>query len=173
MQAANCYKQSKDPEAAVEMYLKCVECEPDEGFKANYYRDASRAIAQTDTQKYIELSKKAIEHYRMGARASQASSVAKEVATKLEDDYNYELAIEFYALAAELYEMENATMYMNQMLAKWCDLNLLEGNFNDFAKIIKTYEKIGRRCLSENLIRSQARDYFFKSSLCYLCNDDL
>ena len=45
MQAANCYKQSKDPEAAVNMYLKCIECEPDDGFKANYYRDASRAIA--------------------------------------------------------------------------------------------------------------------------------
>ena len=45
MQAANCYKQSKDPESAVEMYLKCIDCETDEDFKANFYRDASKAIA--------------------------------------------------------------------------------------------------------------------------------
>ena len=39
--------------------------------------------------------------------------------------------------------------------------------------IIKTYEKIGKRCLTENLMKSQARDYFFKATLCYLVNDDL
>ena len=99
--------------------------------------------------------------------------MAKEVANKLEDDYNYELAIEFYQMAAELYELENQVSYMNQMLAKWCDLNILLGNLSDMAKIIKTYEKVGKKCLSEGMLKSQARDYFFKSSLCFLVNDDL
>ena len=49
VQAANAYKHSKDPENAVEMYMKCIECEPDDGFKANFYRDASRVIAASDT----------------------------------------------------------------------------------------------------------------------------
>ena len=44
-QAANCYKHSNDKEAAVQMYLKCVECETDDGFKANHYKDAARTIA--------------------------------------------------------------------------------------------------------------------------------
>ena len=62
------------------MYLKCVECEPDDGFKANYYRDASRVIASTDSARYIELSKKAITYYQISGRVSQACAVAKEVA---------------------------------------------------------------------------------------------
>ncbi len=41
--------------------------------------------------------------------------MAKEVASGLEEDFNYELAIEFYAQAAELYELENQISYMNQM----------------------------------------------------------
>ena len=59
------------------------------------------------------------------------------------------------------------------MQAKYCDLNILIGNLKDMAMIIKTYEKIGKRCLTENLMKSQARDYFFKATLCYLVNDDL
>lgn len=59
-QAANCYKHNKDHEKALEMYMKCAECEPNEGFKANYIRDASILIKPIDTQKYIELSTQAI-----------------------------------------------------------------------------------------------------------------
>lgn len=43
-QAANCYKHAKDPEQAVEMYLKCVECEADEGFKANHFKEAAMCM---------------------------------------------------------------------------------------------------------------------------------
>ena len=104
---------------------------------------------------------------------SQACTLAKEVASQLENDYNYELAIEFYQEAALLYETDNQIMYMIQMQAKKCDLTILIGNFKEFANIIKTYEKIAKRVLSDNLVKSQAKDYFFKSGLCFLANDDL
>lgn len=48
-QAANCYKHAKQPENAVEMYLKCIECESDDGFKANYFKEAAFVMKQVDT----------------------------------------------------------------------------------------------------------------------------
>ena len=49
-QAANCFKHAREPEQAVEMYIKCIECEGDEGFKANYYKEAALTIKMHDTQ---------------------------------------------------------------------------------------------------------------------------
>lgn len=43
-QAANCFKHNRDFDRALDMYLKCAECESEEGFKANYYRDAANII---------------------------------------------------------------------------------------------------------------------------------
>lgn len=34
------------------------------------------------------------------------------------------------------------------MLAKWADLSILTDNKKDVAKVIKTYEKIGKKYLS-------------------------
>ena len=39
--------------------------------------------------------------------------MCKDCAEKLEEDYNYELAREFYEQAAGLYEMEGQASYMN------------------------------------------------------------
>ena len=95
-QAANCYKQNKDYESAVEMYIKCSNCESDEGFKANYYRDAAAAIKTVDTERYIKYTRDAIKLFQISGRTTQACSMCKECAEKLEEDYNYELARVFY-----------------------------------------------------------------------------
>lgn len=42
-----------------------------------------------------------------------------------------------------------------------------------FAELIKAYEKIGNKYLQTPLIKSQAKDFFFKSILCYLANTDI
>ena len=62
------------------------------------------------------------------------------------------------------------------MLLKSADLTILgarEGKQGlDFGKLIKTYEKIGYKFLQQNLIKTAAKDYFFKSCLCYFANED-
>ena len=95
-QAANCYKHAKDPEQAVEMYMKCVECESDDGFRANHYKEAAMCMKGHDTQRYLELVKQAIQLYQLTGRMTQACSMCKDCADKLEEDYNYEQAREFY-----------------------------------------------------------------------------
>ena len=42
------------------MYLKCIECEADDGFKANHYKEAAMCVKQHDTQKYLSFIKNAI-----------------------------------------------------------------------------------------------------------------
>ena len=87
--------------------MKCIECESDDGFKANYYKEAALCMKANDTQKYIELITLAIKMYQMVGRMSQACSMAKDCAEKTEEDYNYEQARDFYEQAANLYEIDN------------------------------------------------------------------
>ena len=59
------------------------------------------------------------------------------------------------------------------MHAKWADLTILIEDFAKIAKVIKTYDRIGKKYLQQALVKSSARDFFFKASLCFLVNDDL
>lgn len=99
--------------------------------------------------------------------------MAKDCAEKLEEDYNYELARDFYEEAAGLYEIDNSVSFMNQMYGKWADLTILMSDMKQIGKVIKTYDKIGKKYLQKSLVRSSATDYFFKACLCFLVNDDL
>ena len=58
------------------------------------------------------------------------------------------------------------------MNGKWADLTILIWDMEQIGKVIKTYDKIGKKYLQKSLVRSSATDYFFKSCLCYLVNDD-
>ena len=48
-QAANCYKHAKDHKQALEMYMRCVECEADDGFKAGFFKEAAMVVKQHDS----------------------------------------------------------------------------------------------------------------------------
>lgn len=43
----------------------------------------------------------------------------------------------------------------------------------NLAQCIKAYEKVGHKYLQTGLIKSQAKDFFFKSILCYMTNTDI
>jgi len=59
------------------------------------------------------------------------------------------------------------------MMTKWAYNTVISSQKVDFSKLIKCYEKIGMKYLSQNLVRASARAYFFKSGCCYLANEDL
>jgi alpha-soluble NSF attachment protein len=58
------------------------------------------------------------------------------------------------------------------MVTKASDLRILTRNFGLLSESIKQYDKIGCKYLTVNLIRSSAKDLFYKAILCYLANDD-
>lgn len=59
------------------------------------------------------------------------------------------------------------------MAVKWADLTIVAVPKLDFAKIIRVYDKNGFKQLSQGMVKGMAKDFFFKSSLCYLANEDL
>ena len=59
------------------------------------------------------------------------------------------------------------------MHAKWADLTILIDDKKQIIKVIRTYDRIGKKFLTQSLVRSSARDFFFKACLCFLSNDDL
>ena len=96
VQAANCYKLSQDFESAVLCYELCIKCEENELDAAGYYKEAAICIKNTDTDKYFTYLKKAIEMYSLSGRISTAAGLSKDAAQELEDNYNYEAAIEMF-----------------------------------------------------------------------------
>ena len=42
------------------MYLKCIECEGEDSFKAGHYKEAAMCMKQHDTQKYLKYISNAI-----------------------------------------------------------------------------------------------------------------
>ena len=72
-----------------------------------HYRDAANCVKESDLDKYVELTKKAIDLYSLSGRASTGAGMAKECAMLLEENYDYESAIDLFSKAAHLYEMDN------------------------------------------------------------------
>lgn len=112
----------------------------------------------------------------MSGRGGQAANISKDCAEKLEEDFNYEDAIKFFESAAQYYGTDNQASQQNTMLVKAADLSVLAATEGpkqvDFGKLIKTYEKVGNKYLSQNLVKTAAKDFFFKSALCYFANED-
>jgi len=130
-------------------------------------------MKKINTNKYLEYAQKAIHSYSLGGRLSSAANLAKDCAEKMEEDHDYEEAIKFHEKAAELYQMEETSTYANQALVKASDLYIMTRDYRNLIKAIKNYEKVGKKYLTVPLIKSNAKDLFFKAALCYLANDDM
>jgi len=111
----------------------------------------------------------------MAGRGTNAANLAKDAAEKAEEDFDYDLASKLFEQAAQAYEMDNQQNLANTQWVKWADLKILSlGESNaEFARIIKTFEKVGFKALTSGLSKGMAKDYFFKAGLCYLANQDL
>jgi alpha-soluble NSF attachment protein len=85
--------------------MRCIECTApdDDSEQAGYYLEAAHCIKNVSTNKFLNYAKTAIDKFCVAARISQAASLAKECAEKLEEDHDYEEALIFYERAAELY----------------------------------------------------------------------
>ena len=68
--------------------------------------DAAHCAKKINVKRYLELARKAIDSFCLSGRISTAAGLAKEIAEKLEEDYDYEEAVGAYEKAGELYSME-------------------------------------------------------------------
>lgn len=61
-------------------YEKCIECEENESDAATHYREAAICIREHDSDKYVQLIKKAIDLYALSGRSSTAATMSKDCA---------------------------------------------------------------------------------------------
>lgn len=69
--------------------------------------------------------------------------------------------------------MEEQTTNANSALVKACDISILTRDYKTLPKSIKNYEKVANKYLTIPLIKTNAKDLFFKAALCFLANDDV
>jgi hypothetical protein len=75
--------------------------------------------------------------------------------------------------AADLYFTDETPTQGNQLLIKASDLIVLTRDYTKLPQAIKNYEKVGKKFLNTPLIKTSAKELFFKSALCFMANDDM
>lgn len=105
-------------------------------------------------------------------RLSQAAKLHNELAELLEAEGMPEQAIENFEKASDLFSAENATTSSHKALIRVAHLcATLDSPQLDRAADI--FGRVGQECLSNNLLKFQAKGYFFNGFLCILARTDV
>ena len=59
------------------------------------------------------------------------------------------------------------------MALKACELKILSKQYQELPEIIKKYEKIANKYLKQPILKSNAKDLFFMSCLCFMASSDM
>lgn len=141
-------------------------------FTGQCYKKSSPSDAVSAFQQAVSL-------YTDNARITQAAKLSKEIAELYENEEiedgkksHIVLAIEAYEQAAELFGMEDSKSNASQCLGKVAELCSAGLDPPDFLRAGSIYDDLGRRCLSSNLLKFNAKGYFLQAVLCQLANGD-
>lgn len=176
--AANIYKMRKDWDHAGNSFEECakISIELNSDSASNYYVDAAHCYKFTNEEKSQLMLDNSIKIYENIGKFQKAGLLTKEIANNLEVEANYPLAIEKYQKAAELFSMEtqNTRSLEQQCLLKVADLMCISQHKDMEKKAPEIYEKLGMQYLTVPLLKSSAKDMFFKCVVCYLaCKDEI
>jgi hypothetical protein len=95
------------------------------------------------------------------------------MAEEFESKQNFDLAIVAYKKAGDYFTMENSNYKSSEFdcYKKVADLMCITGHKEAFKESIKYYEKIALYYLTQNLLKGQAKDLFFKIVVLYIAYD--
>lgn len=181
--AANAYKVGGLNQEAGDAYVKAGEIYRD---KLSNFNNASKSFNNAGTcykrsnpADAVTAFQQAVSLYTDNARIMQAAKLMKEIAELYEteeideeDKSHVVLAIEAYEQASELFAMEDSKSSTSQCLSKIAELCSAALDPPDFRRASKMYDDLGRRCLSSNLLKFNAKGYFLQAVLCHLASGD-
>ena len=174
--AANIYKMQKSWNEAGAAYEECakLDCQLDSEMAANHYQEAAHCFSFTDQNRQLENLNKCISMYENRGKFQQAGKITQKIANDLEIAMEYEMAIDKYKKAADLYSMEsmNTRSMQQQCLLKVADLMCISNHKKMLEEAPKIYENLGMQYLTVPLLKSSAKDVFFKCVVCYLAKKD-
>ena len=174
--AANMYKIRKDWRKAGETYeeLGRLDGETGGGMGYSFYQDAAHCFSFVDKTRSDQNLDRAIESCERAGKYMQAGKTSQRIATEFEENFNYEKAIEKYKKAAEYYAMEsqNTKSMQQQCLVKVADLMCISNHKDMFTEAPKIYEKLGMQYLTVPLLKTSAKDMFFKCVMIFIAKKD-
>ena len=174
--AANMYKIQKNWRKAGETFeeLGRLDGESNGGMGYSYYQDAAHCFSFVDKPRSDQMLDRAIESCERVGKYMQAGKTAQRIANELEENFNYEKAIEKYKKAAEYFAMEsqNTKSMQQQCLLKVADLMCISDHKDMFTEAPKIYEKLGMQYLTVPLLKTSAKDMFFKCVMIFIAKKD-
>lgn len=181
--AANAYKVGGLNQEAGDMYTKAAELYSDKlsdfTHASKAYNNAGTCYKKSNPADAVAAYQHAVSLYTDNARITQAAKLSKEIAELYENEEIEEddkshivLAIEAYEQASELFGMEDSKSAASQCLGKIAELCSAALDPPDFGRASKIYDDLGRRCLSSNLLKFNAKGYFLQAILCHLAHGD-
>ena len=174
--AANMYKILKNWTKAGETYEELAHLNEQQGgdMAYSYYQDAAHCFSFVDKNRSDQNLDRAIESCEKVGKYMQAGKTAQHIANEFEEKFNYEKAIEKYKKAAEYFAMEsqNTKSMQQQCLLKVADLMCISKHKDMFTEAPKIYEKLGMQYLTVPLLKSSAKDMFFKCVMVFIAKKD-
>jgi len=164
--SGNMLKLAKSWERAGECFQRCGELEEQlDTDPASHYLEASHCYSFIDQDKSTKILNKVLAIYEKNGRFQMAGKIQKQMAEKAENDLKYKDAATYYRKAADYFSMENTNSkaFEQQCLLKSADISC-ENNFPDCYQLAtQIYEKVGIQYLNVALLKSGAKDLFFKN----------
>ena len=174
--AAQMYKMRKNWAQAGETYeeMARIDDEQEGGSAYTYYQDAAHCFSFVDKNRSDQDLDRAIVSCEKLGKYMQAGKTSQRIANEFEENFNYEKAIEKYKKAAEYFEMEsqNTKSMQQQCLLKVADLMCISGHKDMLTEAPKIYEKLGMQYLTVPLLKSTAKDMFFKCVMIFIAKKD-
>jgi alpha-soluble NSF attachment protein len=174
--AANMFKIQKNWKRAGETFEELATLETQQGSNTAYtqYQNAAHCFSFIDKARSNTNLDKAIECCEKSGKYMQAGKLAQKIAGECEENFDYAQAIDKYKKAAEYFALENQNTksMQQQCLLKVADLMCISNHKDMFTEAPKIYEKLGMQYLTVPLLKSSAKDMFFKNVVCYIANKD-
>ena len=174
--AANIYKIQKNWKRAGETFEELAQLEVEQGSNTAYtqFQNAAHCFSFVDKARSNLNLDRAIESCEKTGKYMQAGKLAQKIAQECEENFDYNNAIDKYKKAADYFTMDtqNTKSMQQQCLLKVADLMCISNHKDMFTEAPKIYEKIGMQYLTSPLLKSTAKDLFFKNVVCYIANKD-
>jgi len=175
--AGHAFKAGKAWASAAKAYesaAKAFQSAKSESDVATCFIEAARAhIKAGDAKTATELLEtEALPRMVDAGRLSQAAKLHQEVAEMMEDEGQFEGAMDNYQKSADLFNAENAGSTASKCLAKIGHI-AAQCDPPDFERAAAVFASVGADCLNSNLLKFSAKGYFFCSTICTLARGDI
>jgi len=173
LRAANAFKMAKKWSAAGSAFDKVAKLQLEQlqskHESATQYVEAARCFRKGDFQEAIQCLDRAIEIYTDMGRFSIAAKHHVTIAEIYESTglLDIDKAIIHYTQAADYYKGEESTSAANKCLLKVASYAAQQENYK---QAINIYEEVASVSLESSLLKYSAREYFFRSVLCKMCD---